>query len=181
MPDRSTLHPRRPAGRAGRIALIVAGTLAVTAVCAATALAVAAHAVMTSPMLRVHVVDRSAGGATDVAFAMPAAVVAAGLAVAPHVAPEEWRRLRADLGGELHELPVDVQPVVAQILRDLPSLPDATLVEVEERGETVRVEMVRGELRLSVRADDADVDLRVPAVLLARLADLVESDPPGDV
>jgi hypothetical protein len=171
-------HPheprRRPPSRGARIAWIILGTMAVTAVCAVSALAIAAHAVMTSPMLRVHVSER---GRDAVSFdvAVPGAVIAAGLAVAPHLVPDEtWEQVRIDLEAELAELPAGARPALAEMVRHLGAMPDATLVEVEDRDETVRVETHGGELRVSVRAADADVDVTVPLALLEQAAALLE-------
>jgi hypothetical protein len=171
-------HPhdprRRPPSRGARIAWIIVGTMAVSAVCAVSALAIAAHAVMTSPMLRVHVSEK---GRDAVSFdvAVPGAVVAAGLAVAPHLVPDEtWEQVRIDVEAELAQLPTEVRPALAAMVRHLGAMPDATLVEIEDRGETVRVQTRGGELRVSVRAADADVDVTVPLALLEQAAALLE-------
>jgi len=165
---------RRPPRRGARIALILVGAMAVSAVCAVSALAFAAHAVMTSPMLRVHVVEKGRDPVT-VRVAVPAAVVAAGLAVATHLVPDDaWDEARREVEAELAEMPPELRPVLTEMVRQLGAMPDATLVEVEDRGETVRVDVRRGELRVSVRAADADVDVAVPLALLERTAALLD-------
>jgi hypothetical protein len=125
-------------------------------------------------MLRVHVVEKGRDPVT-VRVAVPAAVVAAGLAVAPHLVPDEtWEQVRIDVEAELAQLPAEVRPALAAMVRHLGAMPDATLVEIEDRGETVRVQTRGGELRVSVRATDADVDVTVPLALLEQAAALLE-------
>ena len=165
---------RRPMSRGARIAWIFVGAFAVAAVCTVSAVALAAHAVMTSPSIRIQVQEH-VGERMSLDVRVPAAVVAGGLAVAPWVIPDRaWEEARLEMRAEMEGLSPELRPLVAQLVRDLATLPDATLVEVEDGEDRVRVEKRGGELRVRVRSPQADVDVSVPLVLVERVASFVE-------
>lgn len=181
--------PRRPMGTAARVAWIVVGVLALGALFTVSALGYAVHAVATSPMVRIQVQDHDtwnrgtgtrgarhdAGAGMHLDLQIPTAVVAAGLAAAPWVVPDEtWREVQWELRSELDGISPRMRPVAAELLRQLSTLPDTTLVEVEDGADHVRVEKRGDELRVRVRSPEADVDVAVPLVLVERVAEFVE-------
>lgn len=159
--------------RGARIFWIFTGLAAVFVVGSVGAVAFAAHAVTTMPMIEVSVQEH---GASPVSFhvSVPAAAVGAGLAVAPHVIPDDvWQEARGELDAELEELPAEWRDSSAELIRALRDLPDAVLVEVDDRHDHVRVEKRGSDLRVTVRSSDADVDVTVPIAILDRVADFV--------
>lgn len=153
--------------RAGKVvlALVVVVVLFWAGVAAAVAWTV--HAVATSPAI--HVSVREHGG-SRVDLHLPAALVVAGVALAGDDARDQ---LRAELAAE-----IDLAawaPAAAELARQLETLPDATLVEVEDGADHVRIVKEGDDLRIRVRSangDDVDVTLpaSVAADLLGRLA-----------
>jgi len=160
--------------RGARIFWIFTGLFAIFMVGSAGAVALAAHAVHSMPMIEVSVREHGADG-THIGFAIPAAAVGAGLAIAPHVMPDEaWDEMRVDLDAELAELPPQWRQTSSEMIRALADMPDAVLVEVDDHQDHVRVEKRGAELIVTVRSSDADVDVTVPIALLDRVASFVE-------
>ncbi len=122
-------------------------------------------------LMTVRVVDRSAG--FDLYLPVPMAVVDAALASA--AIPAVYT---AGLGGglEVDGLGVDlgeVGPVLVGLLGEIDELPDATLVEVIDGRERVRVSKAAGKLRIEIEEPGTSIDVAIPARALARLADRV--------
>lgn len=158
--------------RGTRVLWIVIGGLAVCAMVGVAALATAVHAVQTMPMIEVSVHEKG-GDEIDLHFTIPAAVVGAGLTVAPHVVPDEaWEEMRMELAAELSALPAEWRAALDATLDELERAPDFRLVEVDDGDEHVRVDKVDGHLRVTVRSPDADVDVRVPLRLVRQVSDL---------
>lgn len=150
--------------RTGKIvlALVVATALFWAGVAAAVAWTV--HAVATSPAIEISV--RESGGTRGhVSLRLPAALVGVGIALAGDGVGD---RLRTEIGAE-----IDLAawaPAAAEIARQLDTLPDATLVEVHDGGDHVRIAKQGDDLRLRVRSVNGDdVDVTVPASVAADL------------
>jgi hypothetical protein len=159
--------------RGTRIFWIFTGIFAIFVVGSAGAVALAAHAVYNMPRIEVSVHEHGEDG-TNISFAVPGAAVAAGLALAPHVVPgEELAEMRADLDAELADLPPEWRETTSQLIAELADMPDAVLVEVDDHRDHVRVEKRGEHLVITVRSDDADVDVTVPIALMDRVADFV--------
>lgn len=137
----------------GLVCLIVAGS--------AGAAGLAVQAVQRTEIVRISVTEH--GGDDPVSFdvAFPGAFLAAGLAIAPRVMPDDARaEVRAELG--------EWGPIAAALAEDLARRPDFTLVEVDDRGEHVEVLKRGRHLVVRVRSADADVDVQVPLSLARR-------------
>jgi hypothetical protein len=160
--DRSPVRPVRHRGlwiAAGLVCLIVAGT--------AGAASIAVQAVQRAEIIRVAVTEH---GDDPVSFdvALPGAVLAAGLMLAPRVMPEEARlEIREQLG--------EWGPMVSTLADDLARQPDFTLVEVDDGRDHVEVHKRGRHLVVSVSSDDADVDVQVPLSLAGRATRAFES------
>lgn len=160
--------------RGSRVLWIVVGALAVCAVVGAAALATAVHAVHTMPMIEVSVHEKGAEP-VHVHVTIPAAVVGAGLTVAPHVVPDEvWDEVRMEIEAELASLPADWRPALDATLAELERAADFRLVEVHDGDDHVRVDKVDGHLEVTVRSPDADVDVRVPLRLVRQATALLD-------
>lgn len=149
--------------------LAVATLLVVTFFWVGVAAAVgwAVHAVATSPAIEVEVRENR-GSRGRVSLRLPAALLVAGVALAPGDARQA---LTAGIGAE-----IDLAawgPAAAELGRQLETMPDATLIEIRDGGEHVVVAKIGDDLRLRVRSPDTDVDVTLPAGLAADLlADL---------
>lgn len=143
---------------------VTLGVLAVMFVGCAGTVALAAHAVHRDGMVHVAVHEHGPGG-EEIEIYLPATLIGAGLAIAPHVMPAEARaEMEAEIEAELGE----IGPAVRQLLAELERQPDFTLVEVVERDERVEVVKRDGHLVVRVRSADADVDVQVPLGLVDR-------------
>ncbi|HEX2252727.1 MAG TPA: hypothetical protein VHQ65_05635 [Thermoanaerobaculia bacterium] len=140
----------------GITALLLAGT--------ASAVVLAVQAARTMPAIEVQVDDHAADH--RVAITIPAFLVAGAAWAAPRVMPAE---ARAELEIEMAEAALYL-PMLEQLAADFEAMPDATLVEVIDGGDRVRVDKRGGDLLVRVRSADADVDVRVPAALVRSLA-----------
>lgn len=96
-------------------------------------------------------------------LAVPVALLdAAAVAGSELIEPEEMR-LEAHLG--------DWQPLVVAILEGLDDIPDATLVEVDDGADHVRIVKRGGRLRVEVEDSEVSVRVAVPIRALARTVD----------
>jgi hypothetical protein len=150
--------------RTGKVvlALVVVTVLFWAGVAAAVAWTV--HAVATSPAIEISV--REGGGSHGhVSLRLPAALVGVGVALA---GDDVRDRLHAEIGSE-----IDLAawgPAAAEIAHQLETLPDATLVEVRDGGDHVRIAKRGDDLRIRVRsANGDDVDVTVPASVASDL------------
>lgn len=160
--------------RGARVLWIVVGVFAVCAVVGAAALATAVHAVATMPMIEISVHDKGTEP-VDVHLAVPAAVVGAGLRIAPHLVPDAaWEEVRMEIEAELSELPADWRPALDATLAELERAEDFNLVEVHDGDDHVRVDKIDGHLQVTVRSRDADVDVKVPLHLVRQLTALLD-------
>lgn len=155
--------------RTGKVvlALVVVVVLFWAGVAAAVAWTV--HAVAASPSIHVSVREHD-GSRVD--LRLPAALVVAGVALAGDDARDE---LRAELAAE-----IDLAawaPAAAEIARQLETLPDATLIEVEDGADHVRIVKQGDDLRIRVRsANGDDVDVTLPASVAADLVGRLAGD-----
>jgi hypothetical protein len=152
-------HPPRPVRHRGL--WIAVGLVCVLAGGTAGAAGVAIHAVQRVELVRIAVTEH--GGDDPVSFdvVVPGVLVAAGLALAPRVMPEDARSEVRDQLGEWG-------PLAAALADDLARRPDFTLVEVDDDGEHVEVLKRGRHLVVRVRSADADVDVQVPLSLATR-------------
>ncbi len=60
-------------------------------------------------------------------------------------------------------------PALVGMLAALEDCPDATLIEVEDRGDFVRISKEGGQLRVEVREPDVNVEVSIPARSARRL------------
>lgn len=136
----------------GVICVVVAGTAAAAGMTVA--------AVQRMDVVRVSIDEH---GSDPVSFdvALPGALVAAGLTVAPRVMP-------ADARLEVHDRLGEWAPLAAAFADDLARRPDFTLVEVDDRDDHVEVIKQGRHLVVRVRSDDADVDVQIPLSLVGR-------------
>jgi hypothetical protein len=139
----------------GITALLFAGT--------ASAVVLAVQAARTMPAIEVRVDDHRENN--ELAFTIPAFLVAGAAWAAPRMMPAE---ARAEIEIELGEAAAYL-PMLEQLAADFEAMPDATLVEVLDGGDHVRVDKRGGDLLVRVRSADADVDVRVPATLVSSL------------
>jgi hypothetical protein len=149
-----------------KVVLIATGILVAFWVSTAAVLAHGLRWASTLPALDVRVEDHLRDA--HVRLRVPAAVVAAGVALAPAFDGDPWAKLPGDLEARRWA------PAAAELARHLEDAPDATLVEVVQGTERVRVEKRGDALRVLVRSADADVDVTLPAALLRELADALE-------
>jgi hypothetical protein len=75
----------------------------------------------------------------------------------------ERLRLRREVARDLG----DIQPVLANLARELRNCPDAVLVEVHDRNAHVTIEKIGGDLRIHIDDRDADVRVTVPASMVS--------------
>ena len=168
-----THRPGQPSNLA-RFFWIVCGVFAVFTLAGASAVAYAAYAIATLPAIEVSIDDHTGDG-PDLSFSVPAALVGAGLKLAPYLVPDEaWEEARSEIEGELAELTPETRAAAAELIRQLRVMPDALIVEVDDHGEHVEVAKRGDSLVVSVRSHDADVDVTVPVVLFEMVAELVE-------
>jgi hypothetical protein len=154
--------------RTGKVVLALLVVVVLFWAGVAAALAWTVHAVATSPAIDVSVREHG-GSRGHVSLRLPAALVVASAILAGDDAGD---RLRAELGGE-----IDLaawSPAAAELARQLETMPDATLVEVRDGRDHVRVAKEGDDLHIRVRSPDGDVDVTLPASLagdlLGRLA-----------
>ena len=150
--------------RTGKVVLALVVVVLLFWAGVATAVVWTVHAVATSPSIYVSV--REGGGSrAEVDLRLPAALVVAGIALA---GDDVRDRVRAEIGSE-----IDLAawgPAAAEIARQIETLPDATLVEVDDGGDHVRIAKEGDDLRVRVRsANGDDVDVTVPAGVAADL------------
>lgn len=171
--NHTTRQAKRPSALA-RFFWICCGVFAVFTLASASAVAYAAYAIHNSPAIHVSIDDHTGDG-PDISFSVPAALVGAGLRLAPHVVPhEEWERARHDIEAELSQIPPESRAAAGELIRQLRDMPDAVIVEVEDGTDHVTVSKQGGDLRVSVRSTDADVDVTVPVALFEQVAAFVE-------
>lgn len=170
-------HQAEPTSRPSALARalwILCGVFAVFTLAGMSAVAYAAYAFTTLPAIEVSVDDHTGDG-PDVSFSVPAAFVSTALKLAPHLVPDEaWEEAQREIESELAAMPAETRAAAGELIRQLGDMPDAVIVEVEDGRDQVRVAKQGGDLVVSVRSTDADVDVSVPVALLAQVADVVE-------
>lgn len=149
--------------RGAKVLVAALGLVVLFWVGTAAALAWAVHAVAASPPVEITVREHG-GSSGHVSLRLPAALIAGGAMLAPLGVRDE---IRAEIGGE-----VDLArwaPAVAELARQLETMPDATLVDVRDGGERVLIVKRGDELTVRVRSPDSDVDVTLPVHLAGDL------------
>lgn len=95
-----------------------------------------------------------------VSVPIPMAIVEAAVASSEILLDPQDLDLEVDLG--------EWAPLAREVLAVLDECPDAVLVEVQDRGEYVRVEKSGRYLVVSVRDDEIDLEVRVPTKSVRR-------------
>jgi len=171
--NHSPHRTKRPSALA-RFFWICCGVFAVFTIAGFSAVAYAAYTISTMPAIEVSIDDHTGDG-PDVSFSVPAALVGAGLKLAPHVVPhEEWAEARMEIESELSQIPPESRAAAAELIRQLRDMPDAVIVEVDDHHDHVTVAKRGGSLVVSVRSEEADVDVTVPVALFEQVAEFVE-------
>lgn len=157
--------------RTQKILWTTAGTLAVLLFGSLLLFAAPVASGMVDPgITRVRVHDKQEDFHLD--LPLPDALVSAGLTVAS----------AAGAFDEMEPLPQEARvwmPALRAAAEALAQAPDATLVEVEGPAEHVRVSKRGSRLLVEVRSPDADVDVAVPARLVSRVLELLETSGRG--
>jgi hypothetical protein len=126
-----------------------------------------AAAVAHAGIMTVEVHSSGPDGDVDLNLPLPAAVVPlalGGVKLASGWSPAD---VRCDLG--------DWTPAAAAALRELADTPDAVLVDVQDRGDSVHIAKHGDTLTIEVEEHNGDqVEVRLPADLLPRLADALD-------
>jgi hypothetical protein len=162
--------------RSGKILAVVVGSLAVLLL-GSTMLV--AWTVATRGVVRIAVDDHEEGMRFDVP--LPAALFEAGIGLMPLLA--RHHRHHGEFGGPggpgdpgdhcrgFHGHRFDAEdygPAVAAFLEGVADAPDATLVEVEDGPDHVRIVKEGRDIGVYVESPDADVHISMPAHLLHR-------------
>lgn len=113
-------------------------------------LAVATAYTFHEGVIRVDVDEAKAGG-SHIHFWVPATMVGVGMRIVPRHAVEQAARKSREVLPALHAL-----------AKELRNYPDATLVEVTQGQDHVRVGTEHGKLRVDVNGDEGTVHLMLP-------------------
>jgi hypothetical protein len=116
-------------------------------------------------LIRVSVQEKRPGG-DHIHLAIPGAIVPLVMAFVPAGAIGKHLQIPAEARKQL--------PVVEAALTELRKLPDCTLVEVEEPGEHVRVEVRSGSLVVDVKDPEDEVHVTLPMGSVASVLSKVE-------
>lgn len=145
----------------GRLArILVAVTVAFAMVFLGTGVALAAT-VMTTGLVTVSVQESGPEG-TDLFVPFPAIALDLGLGIASiAIPPEERARMRAEVA--------PYAPALREIARELEEIPNATLVEVVNDRESVRVTKRGGTFVIDVDSPDGKVHVALPAASLSKV------------
>ena len=114
-------------------------------------------------IMTVSVHEKEKGGANFTVPVPGAAFRLAMFAAETAMPARERLRLRREVARDLG----DLQPVLANLARELESCPDAVLVEVHDGDAHVTIEKRGGTLRIHVDDNDAEVRVSVPASMLS--------------
>jgi hypothetical protein len=143
--------------RGAKFLTIVAATLAVLILGSGLLLA---GTIAATGLVTVRVNEQGPEG-TNLYVPVPAGLLYLGLAALPHVLPdEELAEIRTELG--------ELGPAIAALGEALEDCPDAVLVDVQERGESVRITKQGRSLLIHVDDGRDEVRISVPAALFSR-------------
>jgi len=141
--------------------------LAKIAVGVGTTLVAAGAYTMREGVIRIDVDEHRSGGA-HVHFWVPAAAVPMAL----HFAPSRHLEHAARQAGPY-------LPTLRALTKELKKYPEATLIEVEEPGEHVRIQTHQGKLQLDVVDPGETVHFLCPLAVLDDISRELESNRPG--
>jgi hypothetical protein len=121
-----------------------------------------AGSIVTSGLVTVKVNETKPGG-TNLYVPVPAGLLYLGLDVLPLLDHNhEMARARKEMGAWA--------PAVQAVAQSLEDCPDAVLVDVQERNETVKIVKVGRTIEIRVHGDDGDVHVSLPAHVFTRVA-----------
>ena len=108
-------------------------------------------------------VDQSRTGGPDLFIPVPAGLIYLGVDLLPLLdTHHEMARARREIGSWA--------PVAAAALQSLEDCPDAVLVDVQDRGETVRIVKEGRNIEIRIHDHDGTVNVSLPAHLFTRVA-----------
>jgi hypothetical protein len=145
--------------RPAKVLIIVALALLAVPVGATLLLA---GSLVTHGVVTVQVNETKQGG-THLYLPVPAGLLYLGMDLLPLF----------DRDGELSKARREIgpwAPVVAAALESIDDCPDAVLVDVQERGETVKIVKQGRSIEIQVHGNDGDVHVSLPAHLFTRIA-----------
>lgn len=121
-----------------------------------------AASVVTSGLVTVKVNETKPGG-TNLFVPVPAGLLYLGMDLLPLLDHNhEMARARKQMGAWA--------PAVEAAMQSLEDCPDAVLVDVQDRKETVKIVKVGRTIEIRVHGDDGDVHVSLPAHLFTRVA-----------
>ncbi len=123
----------------------------------------AAYQVISTPALKISVQER---GGQNFSFAFPGALAMLGINAMPLVIPDE---VEADLHHDLGPL----SPMIQELMMDLEALPDARLVTVEDRNDTVVIAKEGQTFHITVHDAEVDVDIEIPLQLVVEVMEVL--------
>jgi hypothetical protein len=132
-----------------------------------------AAAVVKSGLVTVEVHSSGPDGDVDLVIPVPAVIVPLA-ALGARFGPRFASHADCDLDGAARHVR-DWTPVAAAALRELADAPDAVLVDVRDRGDSVQIVKRGDTLEIEViDRYDGRVEVRLPVDLLPRLADALD-------
>jgi hypothetical protein len=138
---------------------IAVGVAAVLAAGVTSAAALVTAGVRHGGFVRVAVVERGADP-VSLDLLVPTPLVGAAASIARWAMPDQTRaEMRRELG--------EVGPLLRALAAELERCPDATLVEVDDGDDHVRIAKDGARLIVRVRSPEADVDVEVPMALVS--------------
>jgi hypothetical protein len=121
-----------------------------------------AASVVTSGLVTVKVNETKPGG-TNLYLPVPAGLLYLGMDLLPLLDHNhEMTKARRQMGAWA--------PVAAAALQSLEDCPDAVLVDVQDRAETVKIIKVGRTIEIHVHGEDGNVNISLPAHLFSRVA-----------
>jgi hypothetical protein len=121
-----------------------------------------AASVVTSGLVTVKVNETKPGG-TNLYVPVPAGLLYLGMDLLPLLdRHHEMARARKEMGAWA--------PVAEAAMQSLEDCPDAVLVDVQDRNETVKIVKVGRTIEIRVHGGDGDVHISLPAHLFTRVA-----------
>jgi hypothetical protein len=138
---------------------ITVGVAAVVAVGATSAAALVTAGVRHGGFVRIAVEERG-GEPVSLEILLPTPLAGAAVSVTGWLMPDAARaEMRRELG--------EVGPLLRALAAELERCPDATLVEVDDGADRVRIAKDGGRLVVRVRSPEADVDVELPVGLVS--------------
>ena len=146
--------------RPAKVLTIVAITLLAIPVSAVLLLA---GSVVTQGVVTVKVNQTASAGGTNLYVPVPAGLIYLGIDLLPLLDRDHgMSRARREMGAWA--------PVAAAALQSLEDCPDAVLVDVQDRNESVKIAKVGRTIEIRVHDQDGTVNVSLPAHLFSRVA-----------